>query len=352
MGNNTINLLEINQPIGYFYVGKIDSKELSNISYVEERKIVGNTAKGTQRALDNSRVNAISQYCNDPDATFPTPFVLAIKSENIISFSRNNDICTLEYNNKKLIAEIIDGQHRIEGIKRNKNFQTELMVVIMFDLTEEEKAYVFSTINSNQKTVPKSLIYDLFEVSTHRSPYKTCHEIARVMNSSKKSPFYKRLKMLGRKQNENEILSQGAFVTHLLTLITDHANEDMIRLKNNTPLTPNEKKIFRKYFIEEKDHIILKILNNYFGAIAEVFYEEWNNPNGIFVKTTGFGGFIKSLPDYYRAGLLEGDLSQAFFTEQMKKAKEKIMREGIKFSLSEFGTSESGQKKFSNIFKP
>ena len=36
----------------------------------------------------------------------------------------------------------------------------------------------------------------------------------------------------------------------------------------------------------------------------------------------------------------------------MKKEKEKIMREGIKFSISEFGTSESGQKKFSNIFKP
>lgn len=347
-----ITLLEICQPIGYFYVGKIDSSTLSSISYVKTRKITEGVSEGTQRELDSARVKAISQYCEDPDATFPTPFVLAINSNDILHFEEENGIFRMEFDDNRKIAEIIDGQHRIEGIKANKQFNTELMIVIMFDLTSEEKAYVFSTINSNQRTVPKSLIYDLFEVSNNRSPYKTCHEIARIMNSSSNSPFFKRLKMLGRKESENEILSQGAFVSHLLTLITDNADKDTILIKNREILRPNENKIFRRYFIKDEDQIILRILYNYFGAIKEVFYEEWTNPESIFVKTTGFGGFIKSLPAYYKAGLDAGNLSREFFLTQMIEAKKHIQDEKIEFTLNEFGSSESGQKKFSEHFKP
>ena len=99
------------------------------------------------------------------------------------------------------------------------------MVVVMFDLTEEEKAYIFSTINSNQTKVDKSLIYDLFELSKTRSPHKTCHEIARIMNSDKNSPFYGKLKMLGKKSDKTAILSQGTFVNYLCRLMSNKPNK-------------------------------------------------------------------------------------------------------------------------------
>ena len=87
----------------------------------------------------------------------------------------------------------------------------------MFDLTEEEKAYVFSIINSKQTKVSSSLIYDLFSLSQHRSPTKTAHEIARALNRNTESPFYKRLKMLGKKieGEDKATLSQGTFVKYL-----------------------------------------------------------------------------------------------------------------------------------------
>lgn len=73
----------------------------------------------------------------------------------------------------------------------------------MIDLTEEEKAYIFSTINSNQTKVDKSLIYDLFDLSKTRSPFKTAHYIARNMNTETNSPFKNKLKMLGKKNIKN-----------------------------------------------------------------------------------------------------------------------------------------------------
>ena len=76
---NSIMIMEINQPIGSFYVGKIDSSVLIQISKVSRRS----NNSGTQRELQENRVKEIAKYCEDPDATFPTPVVISIKSDEI-----------------------------------------------------------------------------------------------------------------------------------------------------------------------------------------------------------------------------------------------------------------------------
>ena len=193
-----ICVFEIEQPIGTFYVGKIKSDTLISITKTVRRT----ENEGIQRELSEKRARDISKYCEDPDATFPTPIILAVNESDIENFSTNiPGVYELSFDDDYAFAEIIDGQHRIEGIKLAKDFVTDLLVVLMFDLTEEEKAYVFSTINSTQTKVDKSLIYDLFDLSQSRSPYKTCHEIARILNSDQDSPFYGRLKMLGKKSS-------------------------------------------------------------------------------------------------------------------------------------------------------
>lgn len=342
-------LIEINQPIGSFYVGKIDSKDLVDISKVIRRK----NNVGTQRELQETRVKEISKYCEDPDATFPTPVVLAIKSDEILELneSKINGIFEMSYKNDFKIAEILDGQHRVEGIKAAKEFETEMMIAVMFDLTEEEKAYVFSTINSNQKKVDKSLIYDLFDVSEQRSPYKTCHEIARIMNSSESSPFYNRLKMLGKKNGEMEFLSQGTFVAYLLRMITNTPQEDMINIKNGIRIKENSKFIFREFFAQGKDNIILKILLNYFSAASEVYSDEWNSGEYILTKTTGYGALIKALPILYREGKQKSDLSKEFFASKFKKAKEIMLRDNVKLTSTCVGSGEQAQNYLADIFK-
>lgn len=216
---HSIAVLELTQPIGSFYLGKIDSAILIRITKTVRR----NANDGIQRELSGKRAKEISKYCEDPDAAFPTPIILAVTEADIKSISqidRLKDIYTITFDDNYAFAEILDGQHRVEGIKLAKAFQTDLPVVLMFDLTEEEKAYIFSTINSTQTKVDKWLIYDLFDLNQGRSPYKTCHEIARIMNSDSTSPFFGRLKMLGKKSTPDAILSQGTFVNYLCKLMS------------------------------------------------------------------------------------------------------------------------------------
>ena len=187
-----LDYIEINQPIGTFYIVNIKAKDLLCLSVVTRR--MDNTI-GVQRDLSRGRVKEIAEYCKSPDATFPTSIIVCIKSSDVKIEGRT---ITID-DNASGIFEILDGQHRLFGISESMQEDAfELPVVLMFDLTEEEKAYIFSIINSKQTKVSMSLIYDLFDLSEKRSPQKTVHELARALNQKEDSPFHNRLKMLGK----------------------------------------------------------------------------------------------------------------------------------------------------------
>ncbi len=342
--NHKIFLMEINQPVGTFYISKISSDVLVDIANVNRR----DGKVGIQRELSRKRTVEIAKYCEDPDATFPTPIILSIRESDVISIKPFKDldgIFELEFSDRNSFAEILDGQHRVAGIQKAEDFYCELMIAIVFDVTEEEKAYIFSTINSNQTKVDKSLIYDLFELSKDRSPFKTCHEIARIMNSDKESPFYNRLKMLGKKGKKSETLSQGTFVAYLSKLISKTPKQDMIDIKNNNELVPNKKLVLRKYFINDQDDIILKVLMNYFKAVKANFEYEWDNSDEfILSKTTGYGALIKSFPDLFQKGATQRDLSFDFFNNEFKRIKECLKEKGYELTSDNISSGEQGQR--------
>lgn len=343
-----IYLMRIEQPIGYFYLGKLNSEELRLIAEPNRRKL----DKGIQRKLRDDRLKDISFYCKDPDATFPTPIILAIDEVKELN-PIGNDIyeydIDLDSNTAK--AEILDGQHRLYGIlDSGKN--VELPVVIMFNLTDEEKAYVFSTINSNQQKVDKSLIYDLFDLSKTRSPYKTCHELARLFNSKDNSPFYGRLKMLESRDSSFESLSQGTFVRYVVKLISDNPQRDYIDIKNKVALEKEKSGCpLRYYFVTNQDEIIYLILFNCFTGLKNIFPQEWGKPSKyILAKTTGFGAVIKflksKLPDLFVSG---GDLTISFFEKVFSSFKNILNERGLELTSKYFSPSEQNEKKLSDI---
>jgi DGQHR domain-containing protein len=243
--------------------------------------------------LSDKRVKEIALYTEDPDATFPTPIIVAVDSDADYKLEG----ATFEFDETKLIGEIIDGQHRIAGLKRSPRIdEFVLPVIFMFDLVNEEKAYVFSIINSKQTPVSKSLIFDLFFLAETRSPQKTCHEVASLMNSDTKSPFYKRLKMLGRKEHEKASLSQGSFIKYLMPLISKHPDNDLIDIKRKHKIQEDPTLPLRYYFINKEDDAIYKILFNVFTAVRTTFPEQWNQPNDyILSKTIGYGAIMGAL---------------------------------------------------------
>lgn len=341
--------IEIEQPIGNFYLTKLRADILSNIVNVIPRS--KDNDKAIQREESKKRIQEIAEYCSDPDATFPTPIIISIyDSTKIIKkehfFEINSD------DNEK-IGEVIDGQHRLRGIQKSEYAtEFELPVVLMFNLTEEEKAYVFSIINSKQTKVSSSLIYDLFSLSQHRSPMKTAHEIARALNRNPKSPFYKRLKMLGKKieGEDKATLSQGTFVKYLVELISKHPDRDYRLSKTNQNLSADDSLPFRNYFIQDRDDVILKILTNLFMALKDVFPLHWENPNdNILWKTTGYIAIIKSFPKLYDLGRQKNDLSYEFFINVFDAFNETLYKEKLTLTSEDFPSNAQQQSRLSEI---
>ena len=342
--------IEIQQPIGVFYYCAIPATYLLKIVRSSPRS---KSEDGVQRDLQQERINNISKYCSDPDAVFPTPIVVSVDDGTKVTINEEQRKISFP-DEVGEIGDVIDGQHRLWGIEGSKYAELFVLpVAFMFGLTLEEKAYIFSTINSNQRKVNPSLIYDLFEVTKTRSPQKTVHELARVMNNTETSPFYNRLKMLGKKtklQNK-ATLSQGTFAKTLLPLITRDPDEDSRLIKRKQPLKEDIRCPFRAYFIDGKDDVIAKILLNCFSALKNVFPEEWESPqNNILWKTTGCRALIYSLPSIIRKGHREKILTQKFFEACFMAFKDKLEElNDMPTSQSFPGGGEQNQKKLAMI---
>lgn len=341
--------IQIEQPIGTFYLTSIPAKVLVDIVNVRHRS--EDDLEGIQREQSKKRVAEISEFCKDNDAVFPTPIVVSVNLNVPYTVRPIDKIIELPDNQE--LGQVIDGQHRLWGLRRSGVLDDfDLPVVLMFDLTPEENAYIFTIINSTQTKVNKSLIYDLFELSTSRSPQRTCHEIARSLNSDKESPFYNRMKMLGKKEigQRYAILSQGTFVKQMLLLISRNPDDDARVIKAGRQLIEDFRLPLRKYFIMEQDDVIYKVLLNTFNALREVFKEEWLNPESNIVwKTTGFCGVMSTLNYLMRKGISEKTLTEEYFTKVFTIFKKYINRRGISLTSDFFpGGGLQNQRKFAN----
>jgi DGQHR domain-containing protein len=304
----TINCLEIEQPIGTFYVGIMDWQDLVAISYADVRRIAGRDLEdyiGIERPLSERRVEELRAYVDTVDATFPTGVIVAISSEDA-EYERGR----LKIRNDEGVARIIDGQHRIAGLEgfRGEVFQVNLVVFIDMDI--EDQAMVFATINLAQTKVSKSLVYDLYEYTKSRSPTKTCHNIARLLNRKEGSPFHSRIKILGRATKRHQPLTQAAFVEALIRPISgdrQRARKDRDLLKRGRPLgrVPETEpiRVFRNMFIDEMDAEIARVVWNYFDAVRDRWPTAWEavgERGNMLPRTNGFKALMRFLPAVYR----------------------------------------------------
>lgn len=344
----TIKLIPFEQPIGQYHIGVLKADLLLEIVDVDPRRwdpIKKTTVGGAQRPEDPKRTKEIAEYCSDPDATFPTPILVSLYDIDSTTLAGDK----LTFSETEKIGVVLDGQHRLAGLRASGIAdQFEVPVVFAFSLNREEQAYVFSIINSKQKPVSMSIIYDLFGLFESRSPQKTCHEIAKQMNSQAASPFYTRLKMLGKKEEALASLSQGLFVTYLMRQISADPVEDARMLKAGEDLKDDLSKPLRGYFIRKEDTVILKILMNYFNAIKRAFPEEWKDPGKyILTKTTGYGGFIRAFSPLLVDMKRDKKLTEEEFDKRMKKVRSLFEKEKLELTSAYFGSNEQEQAKLS-----
>ncbi len=340
-------VIPFDQPAGTFYLTAIPAEDVVRMSRANPRVFDQQTLTsggGVQRDPSARRIKAITEYADSSDAAFPTILLLAVESKN----------CVLEDHRISIdgenVADVVDGQHRIFGLSKAAEVGNFILpVVFIIDATEEEKALLFATINGTQTKVPASLVYELYGVTESRSPAKTCHEIARSLNSMPESPWYRRLKMLGKKSipGSAESLSQGTFVKFLMPHISAHPAKDMDLLKNNKAPIAYSKCIFNEYFREGKDSLILKVLLNVFQAARRVWPAEWDDPaHFILTKTLGFSGIMRALPEMVNKGRSQNDLSVDFFSSIFTRVKGQMEAAGVTLTSEHFSASASGEAEF------
>lgn len=358
-----IHCIPITQPIGTFFVARVSAQTLLKRTVIERRGLTDDEKKNVQRRLNVERTADIASYARRDNATFPTSVIVAANSDFLHYDSNRSSLIMGREVESELITDtdskyvgleeedsiglIIDGQHRIEGLRRAaKSYgdqildRFEIPVVFMFDMSLEDMAEVFRTINSKQRPVDPSLIIDLFGLSRQRSPRRTCHTLAIGFNEEDGSPLKDGLKMLGKRENKSEFLSQGSFAKYILPLISKDPDEDELRLMQHLELIPDRNAPLREFFIGEEDDLLAKILWNFLSAAKTVFEKEWvKEPDKhLLRKTVGFSALIKVFKSIYPGMYASEDVSEPAFQSFFEKVKANI--EESPFSVGKYGSSE------------
>jgi len=311
--------LEAEQPIGTVYIGVMNHDDLEYISYADVRRLelgIDNREVedyiGIQRQLNTKREKDIGAYVNLVDASFPNSIILSISSEDV---EYDNDSKTMSIKYKDDVAKVLDGQHRIAGLRHfeKPGDQFQVIVSIYIDMDIEDQAIVFATINKEQKNVSNSLVQDLFAFAKSRSPQKTAHNIARALSQKEGSPFYRKIKVLGSANRKgSETITQDTFAKNLIKYISSNPQSDRDfykRNKENSSKKPDlidgkelQKLFLRNIFInDEKDIKIAQILFNYFYVVDQKWPNAWRllQPNIILNRSTGFVALMRFFKDAY-----------------------------------------------------
>ncbi|MFZ2899762.1 MAG: DGQHR domain-containing protein [Saprospiraceae bacterium] len=190
---------------------------------------------------------------------------------------------------------VIDGQHRLEGLKNvdealQKSYELLIAFIIGFDRSVVAKQ--FYTINYEQKPVNKSLLYQLTgEFSREIDELSFMHNLVKILNEINDSPFYGRVKMLGKtpmdlpsEQRRMLSISQSFLIDSTLRFISPRAL--------GTKYPP----IFLKYFNNSKEHIlIVRTISRFFNAVKSI-KPDWEAPYlSVLSKGMGVSALLKVL---------------------------------------------------------
>lgn len=334
--------IKVSQPLCEFYLTSMKAGDLLKVSFSEQLQYHDEAGKlqGSQRKIDSKRLNEIGRYIDSVEMSFPSSIVIAanyneegelVDDENLrwnIEEVSETLFKILIPTDSKLAA-VIDGQHRLQGfgdkyLTNQERLNVDLPVSIFFDLSNPYQAFLFATINGNQRKVDKSLALEQFgfnvedEPQHSWTPEKLAVYFARRLNF-KESPIKGHIKIapkisaqLQRQifQTEAEwTVSTATIVDGILNLISSKPKRDRVEMAqedifgrrkrsmvaNFTDSTP-----LRKQFLEKDDEFIFQVVSNFLSAAKQTVWNEFNPKSYIF-KTVG----VQALFDLLRRILLK-----------------------------------------------
>ena len=366
----TFECLRARQPIGDVFVASIPYADLIKITHFDVRRMLHEHRPverylGIQRPLVKHRVESLQRYVNFFDASFPTSIIIAVeeiyaeydearKEITLSNVPRGGTKPEIAVRN---IARVLDGQHRIAGLRGFEGEAFDLPVTVFVGADLADQAHTFATVNLEQQKVNKSLAYDLYSLAKSRSPQKTCHNVAVVLDQDRDSPFYRRIKRLGIATEGRgfEPISQATFVEAVMRYVSLDAKVDRDRLLKGERLervntTETERLPFRNIFIGERDVEIVQVLFDYFSAIRARWPVAWSsNDRGLMLnRTNGFRAFMRLYEHLYRSsGERDGIVPRTFMDEFMSR----VRLQDKDFNTENFVPGTSGESSLLSVLR-
>lgn len=277
-----------------------------------------------QRKENQTRVHDIAEFLRDEEyALFPNAVIVTCDLLNdeagdaSVKFEESAELQELAFQQHKAFLEeadghaalyvpyvddallLIDGQHRVKGLAEALEESPDalpdysLLLTFILGFDRSTVAKLFYTINYTQKSVNKSLLYQLSGEFSHELTEETfLHEAVKLLNELDQSPFVGRIKMLGiRPPNMapeakmRMTISQAFLIDYLLPTISQSSKKSIYQ------------PIFLPCFKDKDLQIaIIRVLIKYFTAVSKLDEAGWMNPTtSVISKTVSIGSFIKLL---------------------------------------------------------
>ena len=269
-----------------FYLTMMRARDLIQISYASVRN--RDVEEGAvQRLLNPRRIDSIKEFTlNGGD--YPNCIVLNwVDVKNKLAVA--NKSITVPIRDR--IAQIIDGQHRVEGIRaaikaKPAVGKLEIPVALYENLTTQECADIFLSINTEQKPVQRSLVFDLYGVASQHvvDPAAVrARDIANMLNEQQDSPFKGLVRLPGTQAS-----------SAVSTRRKQTAGVDLSTVVTAIKPLVEEKGIFEQVGVAELQMQTSALLN-YFHVLREWYGGLWTDRDNVFLTAAGFSGAMEFL---------------------------------------------------------
>lgn len=368
----TVPAIRVVQPLGVFYVVALPARVLLDTAYSDRlraKRIHGGQSyelQGAQRELLTPRLREIGAYISTEESTFPNSIILAPnfdpesgQQEDDANIRWRVDECEsadapggkffiLTIPSPAALAPIIDGQHRLFGFNycdRSERLDEQLVCSIFIDLPKPFQAFLFATINSNQRPVNKSQTYDLFGYNIEKeppeswSPDKLAVFLARKLNSEEDSALRGRILIaadndfaMSRSEAKRQglwMVSMAVVVEGISRLVSQNAKRDrtaLLRLPAGerkremlSSESPSDKAPLRQLYLESNDKVVFAAVKNFFSAADKIFWSRCKSESFI-CRTVGIQALFDTLTELCREGLQKKTFSIQFFEERLSRA--------------------------------
>ncbi|MFT8355490.1 MAG: DGQHR domain-containing protein [Gluconobacter japonicus] len=277
MTDITVPFIEVNQHGKSFFLVNLPAAIVVEVSYAAVR---GRDEEqgAVQRVLNTRRIASIRDFALS-GGFFPNSIVMNwVRSE---SLSIDRDKKTLSITPHDYSAQLIDGQHRVAGLAAAMSSESDLNdidlpVAIYVGLTTKECADIFLAINTEQKPVHRSLVFDLYAIADDQIIDPAAARARDIANelSEKSAPYYGMIKFPGEPPRKGGV-ALSTVVTTIKPLIEKNGVFDQVSLST----------------LENQSLAII----NFFKSLEDIYGEVWFERQNAFMFAAGFSGAIEFL---------------------------------------------------------